>query len=417
MKHIGIITELNPFHNGHAYIIDAARTHFPDKKVILMMSGDYVQRGEPAIFNKYVRTECALSAGADLVFEIPALFATASAEHFASASILSLAATHLVDTLCFGVETNTLSLLQEIAHFLVTEPITYQHQLKELLASGLSYAKARSIALSDHFTDPQFADIMKQPNNILAIEYLKAIERYQLPITPFAIPRIGAGYHDTTLDHTICSASALRHTIKQHSFSSCEELQAYMPDSSYQILVNRSDARPLFWNDFLPFLQYAFLYPAQKFNKFCDVSNDFANQLSAYHLLPDDFDSLLKELSKKHMSDTRIKRCLLNILLMQTQTQMNYAKANHYVSYLRLLGFRKEASCLLKEMQQTTSIPVIQKVTKAREILPEETYHTFCNDIRKSHLYNQAFYNRYGITLPTEYERNVIIYTSSHMIE
>mgnify|MGYP004457946541 FL=1 len=417
MKHIGIITELNPFHNGHAYIIDAARTHFPDKKVILMMSGDYVQRGEPAIFNKYIRTECALSAGADLIFEIPALFATASAEHFASASLLSLAATHLVDTLCFGVETDTLSLLQEIAHFLVTEPVTYQQQLRELLSCGLSYAKARSIALSDHFTDPQFADIMRQPNNILAIEYLKAIERYQLPITPFAIPRTGAGYHDTTLNHDICSASALRHTIKQHSFSSYEDLQAYMPDSSYRILVDHPDARPLFWNDFLPFLQYAFLYPVQNFNKFCDISNDFSNQLSTYHLLPDDFDSWLNELSKKHMSETRIKRCLLNILLMQTQTQMHYAKSNHYVSYLRLLGFRKESSFLLKEMQQTSSLPIIQKVTRAKNILSEESYRTFCNDIRKSHLYNQAFYNHYGITLPTEYERNVIIYTSSHIIE
>lgn len=417
MKHIGIITELNPFHNGHAHIIQTAHSLFPEKKVILIMSGDYVQRGEPAIFNKYVRTECALSAGADLVFGLPALFSGASAEHFASAAVLSLAVTHLVDTLCFGVETDTLPLLQEIAHFLVTEPRSYQLQLKEQLANGLSYAKARANALADHFSDPAFSDIIKQPNNILAIEYLKAIERYRLPITPIAIPRIGSGYHDTSLAHSFCSASALRYTMQQHSLSSYEGLQAYMPADIYQILTKHNDAKPLFWNDFYSFLQHAFLYPAQALDTYCDISKDFSNQLSALCTLPQDFKLLVENLSGKHMSNTRIKRCLLNIVLMQTQEQMNKAKAMNYISYLRLLGFRKTSSSLLKEMQTTSEVPIIQKVTKAKQTLSDAALESFTQDIRKSHLYNQAFCNRYGITLPTEYERSVIIYPSSHTIE
>ena len=417
MKHIGIITELNPFHNGHAHIIETARTQFPDKKVILMMSGDYVQRGEPALFNKYIRTECALSAGADLVFEIPSLFATASAEHFASASVLSLAATHLVDTLCFGVETDTLSLLQDIAHYLVTEPVSYQLKLKQNLSSGLSYARARANALAAHFTDSVYADILRQPNNILAIEYLKAIERYQLPIQPVAIPRIGAGYHDLTLVNTFSSATALRHMIRENNFTSYEKLQSYIPESVYQILCRHSEAKPLFWNDFLPFLQYAFWNQAQDYNRYCDISNDFSNLLSTYSLCPDNWEQWMNELSGKHMSVTRVQRCLLNILLAQTQTQMDYAKANHYISYLRLLGFRKCASSLLKTLHQTCDVPVIQKVTKARQQLSETSYHSFTLDIRKSHLYRQAFYNHYGIALPSEYERTVIIYPSSHSIE
>ena len=417
MKHIGIITELNPLHNGHAHIIEAAHTQFPDKKVILMMSGDYVQRGEPAIFHKYIRTECALSAGADIVFEIPPLFATASAEHFASASVLSLAATHLVDTLCFGVETDSLSLLQEVAHYLVTEPEPYQLTLKKNLAAGLSFAKARANALADHFTDPVYARILRQPNNILAIEYLKAIERYQLPIQPVAIPRIGAGYHDKALEDTLSSATALRHAIQEDSLTSYEALQPYMPDAAYRILNSHPDARPLFWKDFVPFLQYAFWHQTSDYSRYCDVSSDFSNLLSGYTLYPDDFDQWMDELSGKHMSQTRVKRCLLNILLAQTQTQMDYAKANHYISYLRLLGFRKCASPLLKELQQTCDVPVIQKVTKARQQLSEAACRSFTLDIHKSHLYRQAFCNRYGITLPSEYERSVIIYPSSHTIE
>lgn len=417
MKHIGIITELNPFHNGHAHIIETAHAQFPDKKVILMMSGDYVQRGEPAVFNKYIRTECALSAGADLVFEIPSLFATASAEHFASASVLALAATQLVDTLCFGVETDEFSLLQEIAHYLVTEPKSYQLQLKKHLSSGLSYARARANALSRHFSDPRFADILKQPNNILAIEYLKALERYQLPITPVPIARIGAGYHDTGLENSFCSASALRQTIQENTLTTYESLKLYMPASVYQILSRRQDVKPLSWNDFLPYLQYAVSYPQQELNQYCDISDDLANQLSACRILPDHIEDWIDTLSGKHISRTRIQRCLLNILLAQTQTQMNYARANYYISYLRLLGFRKEASSLLKELQHTSLVPIIQKVTKAQQILSDTAYQSFAQDIRKSHLYNQAFYNHYGISMPTEYERNVIIYPSSHTIE
>lgn len=408
MKHIGIIAEFNPFHNGHAYLIRSAKERFPDKQIIIMMSGDYVQRGEPAIFNKYIRTEAALQAGASVVFELPSLFATASAEHFATAAVLALHATSLIDTLCFGTETSDLTPLKEIAAYLSNEPISYQNALREGLASGLSYARARANALCQHFNHPEYSTILKQPNNILAIEYLKAIIKYNLPIDVIAIPRQGSGYHEPDLSDSLCSATALRNAIREQ-IDIYESLHHFMPESVYEILFGRPDAKPLFWNDFLSFLQYALSYNTRPLQEYCDISNDFSNTLSRLSPIPYDFDTIVDRVSSRHLSQSRIQRSLLNILLSQTACQMNNAKANGYIHYLRLLGLQKNASFLLKECKQSGTVPIINKVTQAKHILPLDAYSAFTRDLQKSHLYNQAFYNRYHVTLPTEYERSVII--------
>lgn len=408
MKHIGIIAEFNPFHNGHAYLIRSAKKRFPDKQIIIMMSGDYVQRGEPAIFNKYIRTEAALQAGASVVFELPSLFATASAEHFATAAVLALHATSLIDTLCFGTETSDLTPLKEIAAYLSNEPISYQNALREGLASGLSYARARANALCQHFNHPEYSTILKQPNNILAIEYLKAIIKYNLPIDVIAIPRQGSGYHEPDLSDSLCSATALRNAIREQ-VDIYESLHHFMPESVYEILSGRPDAKPLFWNDFLSFLQYALSYNTRPLQEYCDISNDFSNTLSRLSPIPYDFDTIVDRVSGRHLSQSRIQRSLLNILLSQTACQMNNAKANGYIHYLRLLGLQQNASFLLKECKQSGTVPIINKVTQAKHILPLDAYSAFTQDLQKSHLYNQAFYNRYHVTLPTEYERSVII--------
>lgn len=409
MKHIGIIAEFNPFHNGHAYLIRSAKERFPDKQIIIMMSGDYVQRGEPAIFNKYIRTEAALCAGASVVFELPSLFATASAEHFATAAVLALHATSLIDTLCFGTETSDLTPLKEIAAYLSKEPVSYQKALREGLASGLSYAKARANALSLHFDHPEYSTILKQPNNILAIEYLKAIIKYDLPIDVVAIPRQGSGYHEPNLSDPMCSATALRNTIKEQT-DITDSLRRFMPESVYEIICDCPEAKPLFWNDFVSYLQYALSYNMRPLEEYCDISSDFSNTLSRLSPIPYDFDTIVDRVSGRHISQSRIQRSLLNILLAQTSCQMKNAKTNGYIDYLRLLGFQKNASFLLKECKQTGSVPIINKVTQAQHILPPDAYSAFTRDLQKSHLYNQAFYNRHHISLPTEYERSVIIH-------
>ncbi len=409
MKHIGIIAEFNPFHNGHAYLIRSAKERFPDKQIIIMMSGDYVQRGEPAIFNKYIRTKAALCAGASVVFELPSLFATASAEHFATAAVLALHVTSLVDTLCFGTEISDLAPLKEIAFYLSEEPTSYQNALREGLACGLSYAKARANALCLHFDNPAYSAILKQPNNILAIEYLKAIIKYNLPIDVVAIPRQGSGYHEPDLSDSLCSATALRNAIREQADIS-ESLHHFMPESVYKILSDCPDAKPLFWNDFVSYLQYALSYCEHPFEEYCDISSDFSNTLGHLLPVPYDFNAIVEHIPGRHLSQSRIQRSLLNILLSQTSCQMKNAKANGYIDYLRLLGLRQNASFLLKECKQTCSVPIINKVTQAQHILSPDAYSAFTRDLQKSHLYNQAFYNHYHVALPTEYERSVIIH-------
>lgn len=404
MKHIGLIAEYNPFHNGHQYQINQIKKQFPDKSILVIMSGDYVQRGEPAVYNKYLRTQCALYAGADIVIELPSLFATASAEHFASAGILSLAATGIVDTLCFGAENTSLEAFQTLASLFTEEPEYYQQLLKSQLKNGLSYPKARSLAAAAYLQDDSYTTLLKQPNNILGIEYLKAIKRYHVDIQPVVIKRTGRGYHDLSITSPLCSASALRRELSTKN----PNLQQFMPAGVYNILTNTTTAMPLFLSDLYPFLQYA-LWQESDYRNYYEVTDELSNRLLNIHRYPSDIDKFIKQLSSKNLTETRIQRVLLNILLKHSNTDMNTAKKNEYISYLRLLGFRNTASPLLKTMKKSCMVPVINKVANAQKLLAPKSYIQFKQEINSSTLYQQAFYNKYGISLPSEYEHSVII--------
>lgn len=411
MKHVGIIAEYNPFHNGHAYQLNEVKNRYPEKNILVIMSGDFVQRGEPAIFNKYLRTKCALSSGADIIFELPTLFSSASAEYFATASVLALAKTGVVDTLCFGAEDDNIDAFKRIAELLAKEPEDYCTQLKVHLKTGLSFPKARALTIASYFQDNTTEALLSKPNNILGIEYIKAIYRYHLDMEPVIIKRQGNHYHDLTLDNFLSSASALRDTIKknnQQQFLS-SDLQKFMPEASYTLLQNAEFAKPLFLSDFYTFLQYALWENKTSLEAFFEISTELANQLSAYSQYPSDIDELLLQLQNKNYTNTRIKRALLNILFKNTKQTMMISKNDGYISYLRLLGFCSYASPILKEMKQNAKLPIINKVADARNILSKENFQNFSNDIRISNLYKQAFSNKYGLSMPSEFEQSVII--------
>lgn len=430
MKHIGIIAEYNPFHNGHQYQLQKVKELFPDKKILIMMSGDFVQRGEPAIFNKYLRSKCALSSGADIILELPPLFATASAEHFAASAVLALAATGVVDTLCFGAECDDLNTFWKIADFLLEEPEHYQKLLKQHLRDGLSFPKARSLALCACLQDNLIETILKQPNNILGIEYLKAIRKYHLDITPCIIKRQGNGYHDLSLEHNLSSASALRNQIKQcqnlmpdaAAGSQSQDLplsdiQRCLPPAAKLTLLKSEFAKPLFFTDFYTFLQYAIWQQQTNLEQYFEVTTEISNQLAALSQYPSDIEKLLDSLSHKNYTQTRIRRALLNILLSQRTYDMEQAKQQNYITYLRLLGFTSFAAPVLKEMKYTCLVPVINKVADSKKILSEKEYICFQKDIHISMLYKQAFYNKYNISMPSEYEQTVIIQNEPHKIQ
>lgn len=405
MKHIGVIAEYNPFHKGHAYQLSKVNELFPDKKIIVLMSGNYVQRGEPAIFNKYLRTQCALSDKVDIIFELPLLYATASAEYFASSAIIAFQKMGVVDMICFGAESDNLPILQEIAHVLATEPGFYKDLLQKELKKGSSFPKARMAATSAYLNHTEIEQIMQQPNNILAIEYLKAIERYKVAITPVVIKRIGSGYHDTGITDNFSSATAIRKSL----LTSTTDINSAIPEKSVHILQNTYNAKPLFMTDFYDNIQYALWKEASHLEQYLDVSQSLANQLRTHSPYSQTIDELLHVLSSKNYTTTRIRRVLLNILLNIKKSDMDYYKNNGYITYLRLLGFQKNASTILKTMKDCCTIPIINKVADANTILSETDYSYFQKELHQNHLYTQIFYKKYGIRIPSEYEHSVII--------
>lgn len=215
MKTIGIIAEYNPFHNGHAYQIAELKRKTNADFVVIAMSGDFVQRGAPAIIDKYCRAEMALLCGADLVIELPVVWAVSSAEDFAMAGVTLFDKMGCIDGICFGAESDQLPLLKSIAGVLAEEPDIYRSALSSHLKKGLAFPAARAAALSDYFksTGMNFISILDTPNNILAVEYLKALKRRNSAMTPILIPRAGSGYHDTTINTPTASASAIRAAV------------------------------------------------------------------------------------------------------------------------------------------------------------------------------------------------------------
>ncbi|MDR2167605.1 MAG: nucleotidyltransferase family protein, partial [Clostridiales bacterium] len=221
-KTCGIIAEYNPFHNGHKFHLEAAKRESSAENIVVVMSGNFVQRGEPAIICKFVRARAALLGGADIVLELPINFATASAEGFARGAVYILEKSGIIDALAFGCENNDLGILSEIANFLVNETEDFKAALRANLRQGKSFPVARAAALE------QFSqEVLVAPNNILAIEYLKALRKFNSAIVPFGVARKGVGHHGKELVGSFASASALRREILAGNVDS---LAAFMPD-------------------------------------------------------------------------------------------------------------------------------------------------------------------------------------------
>ncbi|MFN2363813.1 MAG: nucleotidyltransferase family protein, partial [Halarsenatibacteraceae bacterium] len=210
MQTTGLIVEYNPFHNGHNYHLKQSKMLTDNQPSIAIMSGNFTQRGEPALFDKWVRSKMAVQAGIDLVLELPVTYAVRSAEYFARGTVLSLASTGLVNQIVFGSEKGQLQTLKKIARLLGSEPPEFKEKLKLNLNNGLSFPQARAEAIRELLGENAY-QIISKPNNILGIEYLKAIKEYNLPVTAKTIERKDSNYHDPSPGLTdITSATAIR---------------------------------------------------------------------------------------------------------------------------------------------------------------------------------------------------------------
>lgn len=415
MNIVGLITEYNPFHNGHEYHIREAKRVTNADYVIVVMSGNFVQRGAPAITDKYTRTKMALSAGADLVIEIPTCYATASAEFFASGSVRLLEGLGCVTHICFGSECGKISILQSIASLLLKEPEEYKNYLSSFVKSGMTFPLARKEAvisyLKHHTKDKHLIEdyeaILSSPNNILGIEYIKALMTSSSDIIPVTIKRIMNNYHDEEITHSISSASAIRKTFAD-GFPR-RQLEATIPSDAFAIFADRyQQSLPIFEDDFSPLLYYKLLQSSEEeLASYLDVNIEIAKRMK--NLLPQflSFRQFVELLKSKNLTQTRVQRMLLHILLGIRQDIFIDGVADS-PNYIRILGMKKSASHLIRKSTANNSLPIITKVADAPSLLSLKQLALFQIDLDASHLFNQIVYQKFGTSLPDEYRYGVI---------
>nr|WP_314461129.1 nucleotidyltransferase [uncultured Clostridium sp.] len=410
---VGIIAEYNPFHNGHAYHIRKAKELANAKYAVVVMSGDFVQRGSPAIYDKYTRTAMALSCGADLVLEIPSVFASGSAEDFASCSVALLNGLGAVDSLCFGSESGELEKLSAIATILANEPAVYSEELRSQLKKGATFPEARNNALvTSGAVRGEDASILAYPNNILGIEYLKAIYRQNASLIPLTIARNGSDYHDPLLTpDRFCSATGLRKALKESDKLIKEEnsIFDYVPEP---VKLKILESKPLYYDDFNLLLNSALLRLSMEgipFQNFADVSEELAaritKQLPDYH----SFEEKIIQLKTRQYTYTRISRALLHILLGTTNQLTAAGRQAGYAPYARILGFKKTSVPLMGEIKKRGSIPLIAKTAGAETGFTGAAAAMLRHDFYSSHIYQTVLQAKYNIKVKNEFTQSVVI--------
>ena len=314
MKIVGIISEYNPFHKGHAYQIKKTKEDTGATHVVALMSGNFVQRGMPSIIDKYERAEMALLGGADLVLELPAVYALSSSEFFAEGSVRILEALKGIHLLSFGSEEGELKDLYTLADFLTKEPDAYKDYLRNELDSGKSYATARNIALKKFLPEVE-ETIIQSPNNILGIEYLKALIRLNSKIEPYTLKRKGKGYHDLTLTEShFASATALRKGILED-----QSIEEYIPKDVFAYLAHLKEEYYSFTipEDFKDLLLYRLLTDGAKLKNLPEASEGLDNRIMNHlHLLREkSLEEFTDSIKTKRYARTRISRLLFQFLL------------------------------------------------------------------------------------------------------
>ena len=377
MNVVGIIAEYNPFHEGHAYQIQKAKEQCGAEFAVVVMNGDFVQRGEPAIFDKYTRTKEALLGGADLIFELPVRFGLSSAGDFAMGGVLALNALPFVTHLCFGTETGDLTPLLQAATFLCDEPDSYRTRVKHFVKQGILYPKARSLALAAESGLP--TETWDSPNNILGLEYCVALQKLHSKIKPFTIRREGQGYHDndTPALSDFPSATFLRKQIRKAGEKENLSLSDFSSLIGYSLLTAKDLCRI---KDITP-----------------DLSDRIRNELPKYRKI----NEFVKTIKNPSLTTGRIKRSFFQCLF-------DIEKEEPVMPYLRVLGMKKEASSLLSQ-KENASCQILTKLAFDVPKMDDTAKKLFAKDLLASDLYRQVFCHKYNQTLPNEYQHPPIV--------
>ena len=376
MKIVGLIAEYNPFHNGHEYHIQKAKEVTGADTVIVVMSGNFVQRGAPAIMPKHLRAKVALKSGASLVLELPVCFATGSAEYFAQGAVALLDSLGCVDALCFGSECGDIQPLTRIAEVLSDEPEEYRALLRASLKEGLPFPSARERALQDYLHDPALSRILASPNNTLGVEYIKALIRQESTIRPYTILRKDSRYHADTLEPAgnFSSATAIRRlllfsgsslrTVEDTPYdepklsSILARLEDHVPRECVNLLERTHLTRyPIYSNDFSLLIKYQLMRESRgTLTRYADVSEELANRIMKHLNSYQNFDQFCDLIKTKEVTYSRISRCLLHIMLGIQASFLDRVAADGFIHYARMLGFVQKEKEILSFIKKNSRI-------------------------------------------------------------
>jgi len=378
MKAVGIIAEYNPFHKGHLYHLEQAKARSGAEYAIAVMSGNFVQRGEPAAFDKRLRAECALRCGVDMVLELPAAFALSSAEGFARGGVKVLAGTGLLSHLAFGAECDDLAALRKSADFLEDE--TFKVSLRKKLSEGKSFPRARQEALTDSGISPEEAELCTSPNNILALEYLRALSLYGNNILPLPIKREGAGHDEGGIHTEFPSASAIRTAL----FAGDDYALSRLPKECEECLQGEQAVS-------VSALSSLILYALRRMEPeelaaLPDVSEGLENLICRECRTTNCYEELLMRLKSKRYTLARLRRIMMCALL-GIKEQAAADGLDH--AYIRVLGVRKAAMPLLSELGKNATLPVIIRGEDTKD-LPDGVRNLLKVDRLSGEIYSLA---------------------------
>lgn len=393
-KVLGIVAEYNPFHNGHLYHMEQSIKQSGAEYVVCVISGNFVQRGNTSIVDKWTKTKMAMANGADLVIELPTIYATSSAENFAEGAIKLLDSLEIVNFLSFGIETKDLATLNNIANVLYQEPKEYTTMLEHELSRGVSFPKARETALMLYLNDiKRYANVLSGSNNILGIEYLKAIKKLKSNLTPIGIKREKVFYHDQFMIDDFASATAIRKMILTRQF---DDIMKVMPRSSYLFLAYELQ-KGHYVIDLSKF-QKEILYILRKMTieeiaDLPDVSEGLENVIKNAANSCNNIIDLVNIIKSKRYTQTRIQRILIYALLGINKKMMESSKKT--VPYVRVLGTTEKGKELLSEM--TKKNPKLNLITSPKKFLDTSRNkllkEMLQNDIYASNVYTLGFEN------------------------
>ncbi|MBI9011643.1 MAG: nucleotidyltransferase [Clostridiales bacterium] len=384
MKVVGLVTEYNPFHNGHLHHLIESKNKTDATHSIAVMSGHFLQRGEPALINKWSRAKAAVESGVDLVLEIPTLFSCSSAEYFSYGSIALLNALNIVDTVCFGSEEGTLNQMQLIANLLSSKDASVESDMSYYLKQGLSYPKARELSLNKAIGD----DFTFKPNNILGIEYLKALNVLNSTMVPNTIQRKQADYMSLELKGHIASATGIRKQLQTDS--NLESIRPFVPQSTFEMITREQD-KLIYKEELIDLLLYKIRTSTpEEIRAIHDVSEGLENKIIKTAETATTYEELLNGIVSKRYTNTRVQRILVKILLNIKKETIGQCGTIDPL-YGRILAFNSKGQELIRKIKKASDFPLVTNINKIS--LDEEAKDMLEYDIRATNIYHLLYKN------------------------